>query len=85
MAKKNSNYLSNKESKQIARYNVEQMRYYEKEKKRKKHCARFSYDPKACHSYINSTGGNAENYHEPWDIVGEIVVHKIGEGADNIK
>lgn len=36
MAKKNSNYLSNKESKQIARYNVEQMRYYEKEKKRKK-------------------------------------------------
>lgn len=36
MAKKNSNYLSNKESKQIVRYNVEQMRYYEKEKKRKK-------------------------------------------------
>lgn len=36
MAKKNSNYLSNKESKQIARYNVEQMSYYEKEKKRKK-------------------------------------------------
>lgn len=36
MAKKNSNYLSNKESKQIIRYNVEQMRYYEKEKKRKK-------------------------------------------------
>lgn len=36
MKKKNSNYLSNKESKQIARYNVEQMRYYEKEKKRKK-------------------------------------------------
>ena len=32
MAKKNSNYLSNKESKQIVRYNVEQMRYYEKEK-----------------------------------------------------
>lgn len=36
MAKKNSNYLSNKESKQIVHYNVEQMRYYEKEKKRKK-------------------------------------------------
>lgn len=36
MAKKNSNYLSNKESKQIVRYNVEQMCYYEKEKKRKK-------------------------------------------------
>ena len=36
MAKKNSNYLSNKESKQIVRYTVEQMRYYEKEKKRKK-------------------------------------------------
>lgn len=36
MAKKNSNYLSNKESKQIVRYNVEQMRYYEKEKKHKK-------------------------------------------------
>lgn len=36
MARKNSNYLSNKESKQIVRYNVEQMRYYEKEKKRKK-------------------------------------------------
>lgn len=36
MAKKNSNYLSNKESKQIVRYNDEQMRYYEKEKKRKK-------------------------------------------------
>lgn len=36
MAKKNSNYLSNKESKQIVRYNVEQMRYYEKEKNRKK-------------------------------------------------
>ena len=36
MAKKNSSYLSNKESKQIVRYNVEQMRYYEKEKKRKK-------------------------------------------------
>lgn len=36
MVKKNSNYLSNKESKQIVRYNVEQMRYYEKEKKRKK-------------------------------------------------
>lgn len=36
MPKKNSNYLSNKESKQIVRYNVEQMRYYEKEKKRKK-------------------------------------------------
>lgn len=36
MAKKNSNYLSNKESKQIVRYNAEQMRYYEKEKKRKK-------------------------------------------------
>lgn len=36
MTKKNSNYLSNKESKQIVRYNVEQMRYYEKEKKRKK-------------------------------------------------
>lgn len=36
MAKKNSNYLSNKESKQIVRYNVEQMRYYEKEKKCKK-------------------------------------------------
>ena len=36
MAKKNSNYISNKESKQIVRYNVEQMRYYEKEKKRKK-------------------------------------------------
>ena len=36
MAKKNSNYLSNKESKKISRYNIQQMRYYEKEKKRKK-------------------------------------------------
>lgn len=42
MAKKNSNYLSNKESKQIARYNVEQMRYYEKEKKRKKNPSEYT-------------------------------------------
>lgn len=42
MAKKNSNYLSNKESKQIVRYNVEQMRYYEKEKKRKKDSSEYT-------------------------------------------
>lgn len=42
MKKKNSNYLSNKESKQIARYNVEQMRYYEKEKKRKKDSSEYT-------------------------------------------
>lgn len=42
MAKKNSNYLSNKESKQIVRYNVEQMRYYEKEKKRKKNPSEYT-------------------------------------------
>ncbi len=36
MAKKNTNYLSNKESKQINKYNISQMKYYEKEKKRKK-------------------------------------------------
>ena len=42
MAKKNSNYLSNKESKQIARYNVEQMRYYEKEKKHKKNPSEYT-------------------------------------------
>ena len=48
MAKKNSNYLSNKESKQIVRYNVEQMRYYEKEKKRKK-------DPSESVSYTHLT------------------------------
>ena len=36
MAKKNTNYLSNKESKKISKYNISQMKYYEKEKKRKK-------------------------------------------------
>ncbi len=36
MAKKNTNYLSNKESKAINKYNISQMKYWEKEKKRKK-------------------------------------------------
>ena len=33
---KKSNYLSNKESKAILKYNLQQMKFYEKEKRRKK-------------------------------------------------
>ena len=34
--KKKTNYLSSSESKKILRYNLKQMKYYEKEKRRKK-------------------------------------------------
>ncbi len=46
MAKKNTNYLSNKESKAINKYNISQMKYWEKEKKRKK-------DPKEYTTVMN--------------------------------
>jgi peptide/nickel transport system ATP-binding protein len=42
MAKKNTNYLSNKESKAINKYNISQMRYWEKEKKRKKDISEYT-------------------------------------------
>jgi len=42
MAKKNTNYLSNKESKAISKYNVSQMKYYEKLKKKKKDVSEYT-------------------------------------------
>lgn len=42
MKKNKSNYLSNAESKKILKYNVKQMRYYEKEKQRKKDPAEYT-------------------------------------------
>lgn len=39
--KKKSNYLSSSESKKILRYNLKQMKYYEKEKRRKKDPSEF--------------------------------------------
>lgn len=42
MAKKNTNYLSNKESKAISKYNVSQMKYYEKLKKKKKDISEYT-------------------------------------------
>ncbi len=42
MAKKNTNYLSNKESKAISKYNISQMKYYEKQKKKKKDVSEYT-------------------------------------------
>ncbi len=91
MAKKNSNYLSNKESKQIVRYNVEQMRYYEKEKMRKKDPSEYTtvmknpnniieiYDLVTCFFTDNGTVKSVN--HVSFDLPKDKIIGVVGESG----
>lgn len=91
MAKKNSNYLSNKESKQIVRYNVEQMRYYEKEKKRKKDPSEYTTVMKNPNNIIEiddlvtcfftDTGTVKSVNHVSFDLPKDKIIGVVGESG----
>lgn len=91
MAKKNSNYLSNKESKQIVRYNVEQMRYYEKEKKRKKDPSEYTTVMKNPNSIIEiddlvtcffTDNGTVKSVnHVSFDLPKDKIIGVVGESG----
>lgn len=91
MAKKNSNYLSNKESKQIVRYNVEQMRYYEKEKKRKKDPSEYTTVMKSPNNIIEiddlvtcffTDNGTVKSVnHVSFDLPKDKIIGVVGESG----